>query len=78
MGFQVAENYHEIPEAARMGGFDLLKFEQWVVSKYNPRRLSHNSRSLAEHLAGSDTDGFDLWFRWYDEYRGIAPSGGPG
>jgi hypothetical protein len=69
MGFQFAEDYHEVPASSRLGGFDIQSFEAWVERKYNPKRLSHNSRSLAEHVAGSDAAGFDLWFRWYDEYR---------
>jgi hypothetical protein len=74
-GIMFAEDYHEIPGKARIGGFDLEKFEKWVESEYNPQRLSHNSLSLAEHLAGSDAAGFDLWFSWYDEYqrRASAP-----
>jgi hypothetical protein len=69
MGFEFAENYHGVPESSRLGGFDHAKFEGWIVSKYNPDRLSHNSITLAEHVAGSDAAGFDLWFQWYDEYR---------
>jgi hypothetical protein len=72
MGLIFAEDYHDVPDADRLGGFDLAQFERWVEGKYNPGRLSHNSRSLAEHLAGSDGAGFDLWFRWYDEYRAAA------
>jgi hypothetical protein len=61
-----------VPEEARIGGFDLAGFEEWVMSKYNPQRLSHNSRTLAEHLAGSHAAGFDLWFCWYDEFREVS------
>jgi hypothetical protein len=68
MGIQFAEEYHDVPETTRFKGFDLPGFERWVESKYNPRRLSHNSRNLAEYLAG-DEAGFDMWFSWYDEFR---------
>src|SRR5262245_27431026 len=72
IGFMFAEDYHELPEANRLGGFDREKFEPWIVEKYNPKRLAHDSYSLAEHLAGSDAAGFDLWFQWYDEYRAMV------
>jgi hypothetical protein len=68
-GIEFAEDYHVVPEPARIRGFDLPGFERWVESKYNPRRLSHNSCSLAEHIAVADEAGFDLWFSWYDEFR---------
>lgn len=71
MGFMFAEDYHDVPAQDRLGGFDLASFEAWVEKTYNPKRLSQNSRSLAEHVAGSDAAGFDLWFRWYDEFRAI-------
>jgi hypothetical protein len=70
-GFRFAEDYHAVPKAARIGGFDREEFEEWVMMNNNPERLSHNSMSLAAHLAGSDAAGFDLWFSWYDQYRAI-------
>lgn len=69
-GFWFAEDLHELPEASRIGGFDREGFERWVEARYNPRRLSLNSYSLAAHLAGAEEAGFDLWFRWYDEFTG--------
>jgi hypothetical protein len=68
-GILFAEDYHEIPTQNRIRGFDFAKFEKWVESEFNHQRLSHNSLSLAKHLAESDATGFDLWFAWYDEYR---------
>jgi hypothetical protein len=67
-----------VPAEARIGGFDYAGFERWVEARYNPRRLSLNSYSLAADLAGAEDAGFDLWFRWYDEFAGSGPrSGGP-
>jgi len=71
-GLAFAENYHNMPASDRLGGFDMEQFERWVEMKFNPSRLSLNSLSLAEHLAGSDESGFDLWFSWYDEFSGAT------
>jgi hypothetical protein len=71
-GIDYAENYHDVPEGSRIRGFDFAAFEKWVESKYNLSRLMLNSMSLAAHLAESDSAGFDLWFRWYDEYRDLV------
>jgi hypothetical protein len=68
-GVTFAEDYHDVPQVARMGGFDFEAFEAWVTATYNPRRLSHNSMSLAARLTGSEDAGFDLWFSWYNEFR---------
>ena len=35
-GIYFAEDFHEIPAAARFGGFNRADFEKWVASKYNP------------------------------------------
>jgi hypothetical protein len=67
-GVGFAEDFHDLPAAARIGGFDADGFERWVEQRYNPRRLSLNSFVLAEHLAGSEVAGFDQWFAWYDEF----------
>ncbi|HEY1380676.1 MAG TPA: hypothetical protein VGF55_27995 [Gemmataceae bacterium] len=67
-GFRFAEDIHGLPPEARIGGFDRDTFELWVQCRYNPQRLSHNSLSLAAHVAGAEDAGFDLWFRWYDEF----------
>ena len=67
-GIGLAEDFHQIPQADRFGGFDFPAFERWVETRYNPHRLTLNSCSLAARLAGSEPAGFDLWFRWYDEF----------
>jgi hypothetical protein len=67
-GIEFAENWHGIPADARFGGFDFIGFEAWVEQSYNPRKLSVRSFGLAAIVAGSDAEGFDLWFRWYDEF----------
>ncbi len=69
-GIRFAEAFHALAESARFGGFDVPGFERWVAGRYNPRRLAHNSYSLAAELAGSEEGGFDLWFGWYDEFAG--------
>jgi len=68
MGIHFAEDFHEVPVMSRFGGFDFDAFEAWVEEKFNPKRLSVRSFGLAVIVAGSDGDGFDLWFRWYDEF----------
>lgn len=72
-GIGLAEDLHGIPEDCRIGGFDFPAFEKWVEAAYNPRRLSHNSMTLAAALAESVAAGFDLWFGWYDEFRAKPP-----
>jgi hypothetical protein len=67
-GIEFAEDWHRIPTEVRFGGFDFGAFEAWVEQTYNPQRLSFRSFGLAATLAGSDAEGFDLWFRWYDEF----------
>jgi hypothetical protein len=67
-GIGFAEDWHRIPPEARFGGFDFAAYEAWVERTYNPRRLTVRSFGLAVILAGSDAEGFDLWFRWYDEF----------
>ena len=67
-GIGFAEDFHGLPAQACIGGFDSAGFEQWVELRYNPHRLSLNSYSLAAHLAGAEDSGFELWFRWYDEF----------
>jgi hypothetical protein len=68
-GVRYAENFHGVPETSRIGGFDFDAFEEWVAARYNPRHHSMDTYYLAFHLAGSERAGFDLWFRWYDEFR---------
>ncbi|OWK45762.1 hypothetical protein FRUB_02093 [Fimbriiglobus ruber] len=71
-GIAFAEDFHQLPEGKRIGGFDREGFEQWAEGRHNPRRLSLNSFGLAAHLAKSEDAGFDLWFRWYDEFAGLG------
>lgn len=68
MGIRFAEDFHDIPEEKRFGGFDLDSFEKWVDETLNTERLSVRSMHLARHIAGSDAAGFDLWFEWYDRF----------
>lgn len=67
-GIWFAEDFHTVPVDERIAGFDYAAFERWVDSRYNPQRLSTNSFTLAEKLAGSGAAGFDTWFAWYDEF----------
>ena len=67
-GFSLAEEWHDVPEGGRLGGFDLDAFERWVMKTYNPEELAKHSFQLAVYLTGSDAGGFDLWFKWYDEF----------
>ena len=69
-GIHLAEEFHGVPAANRIWGFDREEFEQWVASRYNPRQLTCNSFSLAAHLTESEDAGFELWFAWHDEFRG--------
>jgi len=71
-GFRTAEWFHELPEPQHMGGFDWDRFEAWVKSKYNPKRLSLNSMPLAIYISASKSAAFDLWFTWYDEYQQMS------
>src|SRR3954451_5681089 len=73
-GIEFGEDWHRIPAEARFGGFDFTAFEAWVEQTYNPKRLSVRSFGLAAILGGSDAEGFDLWFRWYDEF--VRTTGG--
>src|SRR5438105_4231307 len=72
-GIELAEDFHEIPDEERYGRFDRNAFGAWVTAVHNPRRLEGSSFyftfRLAEQTAGSDDAGFDLWFRWYDEFH---------
>ena len=59
-GIEFAEDWHRIPSAKRLGGFDFAAFEAWVEQKYNPERLTVRSFGLAAIVAGSDAEGFDV------------------
>jgi hypothetical protein len=71
-GIELAEDFHDIPLNDRMGGFDERGFEEWVEAKSNPKRLTLNAKSLAAYIAGNESDGFDLWFSWYDEFLSLT------
>lgn len=68
-GITLSESYHKVPLNKRISGFDWEIFEKWVEEKYNPRKLTHRSFYLAEHITKSESKGFDLWFEWYDEFN---------
>ncbi len=70
-GIWFAEDFHDLPRAKRLGGFDSEAFESWVESHHNPERLSLNSFSLAARVAGDEASGFDLWFTWYDSFVAV-------
>lgn len=74
-GFFLAEDFHDVPSDARLGGFDFEAFEKWIEARFNPQHLSVRSYWLAERLAGDEETGFDLWFRWYDEFTGLDARG---
>jgi hypothetical protein len=68
MGIRFAEDFHDIPEASRFGGFDREAFEAFVERTFNEEGLMTRSFHLSRHIAGSDAAGFDLWFEWYDRF----------
>lgn len=75
-GIQLAEDLHDIPLDSRFSGFDFTAFEEWVDRTFNTERLSVRSFYLSQHLAGSDSAGFDLWFEWYDHFCAITAAAG--
>lgn len=68
IGISFAEDLHDIPTSARFDGFDIVAFENWVLTTFNTKRLSVRSFHLARLKTDSDAAGFDLWFEWYDRY----------
>ena len=92
-GIRLAEDFHELPAADRIGGFDRAGFEKWVASRYNPRQLTVRSFTLAAYRAGREPPGapvtpkvrrarrqaagFALWFAWYDEFLAGGPGAAP-
>jgi hypothetical protein len=70
LGIDLAESLYDVPETDRLGGFPFPEFEKWADKRFNPRRLSIRSFGMARRMAGSDKAAFDLWLRWYDEFRG--------
>ena len=72
-GISYAENFHEVPAEKRIGGFDSDAFEKWVDLTYQSG--SCGSFRTAERIAGSDEAGFELWFKWYDEFRALTQTG---
>ncbi len=71
-GIGLAEWFHAVAADREVGGFDRHAFEAWTAAQHNPRQLSVNSFWLAEHIAGSDADGSDLWFWWYGAFNAAA------
>jgi hypothetical protein len=69
-GIELAEDFHEIGRGSRLGtaSFDRGRFERWIEQRRNPTRLTANSVTLAEIVAGSDEAGFNLWLQWYDDF----------
>ena len=67
-GIAFSESFHEIRSDNCMGKFEWGKFEFWVNKNFNERRLSLNSLGLADYLSPSDSEAFDLWFSWYDQF----------
>lgn len=65
-GIQLAEYFYKIPEQDSFGNFNFDEFEKWVDEKYNHKRLSLNSFSLAKELSENEEDGFWKWYEWYD------------
>lgn len=70
-GIQFAEEFHDVRKEARFGGVDFVGFEKWVERAYNPQQLTLDSFGLSRYLAGSEEDGFDVWFSWYDEFLAL-------
>ena len=67
-GIVLAEEYYGV-ENQVLTEFDWERFESWVEDRYNNRKLSFKSFTLANYLSESSEQGFDLWFSWYDEFR---------
>ena len=92
-GIWLAEEFHRVPAADRIGGFDQEAFEAWVEARYNPRRLTFRSFTLAVRRAGRELPrdpsgpavsrarrqeaGFILWFEWYDEFMAGGSGAAP-
>ena len=70
-GIEFAESIHKIAPDKRFSGFDFTRLEARIDQRYNIERGSFRSFSLAAFIAGSDVDGFDLWYQWYDEFLGL-------
>jgi hypothetical protein len=66
-GFLIAEHAHDLPKEKHFTGFDFQAFDGWVVETIDSRSWS-SFRKAAER-AGSEEAGFDLWYKWYDEFR---------
>ena len=68
IGFWFAELVYRIPPSDQFSGFDFDAFEQWVKTRFNPRRLTVRSFGLARELCETERDAFDQWFKWYDQF----------
>jgi len=75
-GIHLAERIHNIPEKQCLRGFAFYDFEAWIEEKYNPKRLSCNSFSLASLTTTSEEEAFRKWFDWYDEFRAEVKQSG--
>ena len=67
-GFKYSEQIHKVNSNKRFNGFSFEKFEEWVDSEFNKRKLAVRSFHLAKIKAKSEEKAFTLWFQWYDTY----------
>lgn len=66
-GFKCCEEIYKIKGK---NTFDWNKFESYIAKKYNKNSKSIRSFSIALILSDKNEEkAFDLWFKWYDEYR---------
>ena len=68
-GIGYVQTFQNIPTECLLDNFNWKEFEQWVASEFNKKRLSLNSLTLSRHLSSSNSEAFDLWFKWYDQFR---------
>jgi hypothetical protein len=68
-GIKLAAHLYEVPVERELGGFSFEDFERWTDGRFNPDRLSVNSFDLARRSSESETEAFQKWFGWYDQFR---------
>jgi hypothetical protein len=68
-GIELAERIHDVPRNMRLGGFPWSDFEKWADERFNPNRLSIRSFSMALRITNSESEAFELWFQWYDQFN---------
>lgn len=68
-GIEMAEEFYKISSVPRFAGFDWEAYEKWVKCNFNKDGLSLNSLSLAGYISNTESEGFDLWYSWYDEFN---------